>query len=142
MTTTEAQIAGYIEQQIDRQLVALERTLNYVGEQCVNAARASNGYTDRTHNLRSSVGYVLVRDGKVVTQSTFSSLAGGAEGSSTGKTYAMELARKYPRGYALIVVAGMNYAAYVSAKGRDVLDSAELLAERLVPAMLKQLGLK
>ena len=36
----------------------------------------------------------------------------------------------------------MRYASFVSAKGYDVLDSAELLAERLVPDMLKRLGLK
>ena len=32
----------------------------------------------------------------------------------------------------LIVVAGMNYAAYVQRKGYDVLTSSELLAEQLV----------
>ena len=35
----------------------------------------------------------------------------------------------------------MKYAAYVSAKGRDVLDSAEQLAERVLPMMVRQLGL-
>lgn len=142
MTTTESEIAGYIERQIERQLAVIERTLNYIGEQCVNAAKASNGYKDRTGNLRSSTGYILVCDGRVVRQSKFDPVSGGAEGGKSGEEYAKKLAMNYPNGYALIVVAGMNYAAYVSAKGRDVLDSAELLAERLVPQMLHQLGLK
>jgi len=64
----------------------------------------------------------------------------GKDGSSKGAAYVKSLARKFPQGICLIVVAGMNYASYVSAKGLDVLDSSELLAERLVPQMLKQLG--
>lgn len=142
MTTTEAEIASCIERQIERQIAVIERTLNYIGEQCVNAARDSDGYKDRTGNLRSSTGYILVRDGRVVRQSKFDPVSGGSEGGKSGEEYARKLAMDYPDGFALIVVAGMNYAAYVSAKGRDVLDSAELLAERLVPQMLKQLGLK
>ena len=42
---------------------------------------------------------------------------------------------KYPKGLVLIVVAGKNYAAYVEAKGYNVLSSAELMAENI----LKQL---
>ena len=38
------------------------------------------------------------------------------------------------------MVAGMRYAAYVSASGRDVLDSAELRANQLVPQLLGQLA--
>ena len=76
----------------------------------------------------------------MVRQSKFVPISGGTDGSNSGKAFASELARKYPKGYVLIVVAGMKYAAYVSAKGRDVLDSAELLADQLVPKMLKQLG--
>ena len=41
--------------------------------------------------------------------------------------------------YALVVVAGMNYAAYVEAKGYNVLSSAEHLAERELPRMLDKL---
>ena len=70
-TTPQGRIEAYIKQQLERQLAVIEYNLNYVGEMCVNAARASSGYTDRTHNLRSSTGYVVVRDGKVVRQSKF-----------------------------------------------------------------------
>jgi hypothetical protein len=34
----------------------------------------------------------------------------------------------------------MNYAAYVERNGYNVLTSAELLADELVPKLLKQLG--
>lgn len=140
-TTPQGRIEAYIKQQLERQLAVIEYNLNYVGEMCVNAARASSGYTDRTHNLRSSTGFVVVRDGKVVRQSKFEPISGGTEGSNSGKAFAAELTRKYPKGYVLVVVAGMKYAAYVSAKGRDVLDSAEQLAERVLPMMVRQLGL-
>ena len=44
----------------------------------------------------------------------------------------------YPQGLALIVCAGMNYAAYVeNIHHRDVLTSAELVAESLAEKLLK-----
>mgnify|MGYP006872978794 CR=1 FL=1 len=141
-TTPMSQIDKYIKQQLERQERALIRTLSYVGERCVNEARAYNGkaYTDQTGNLRSSVGYVVAVDGKIRSSSTFETVLNGDEGGKTGKAYAKELVSKYPQGAVLIVVAGMNYAQYVSAKGYNVLSSAELLAEQLVPTLLKQLG--
>ena len=107
----------------------------------LNAARSSKDYKDQTGNLRSSLGYVVAVDGRVADISSFEVVKKGQEGAKTGADYARKLARKYPKGIVLIVCAGMNYAAYVNSK-RDVADSAELLADRLVPKMLKQLGLK
>ena len=53
----------------------------------------------------------------------------GSEGSRLGKVLAEERAKKYSNGYALIVVAGMNYAELVEARdNKSVLASAELLA--------------
>ncbi|MGV4578106.1 hypothetical protein ACQ1R5_10635 [Ornithobacterium rhinotracheale] len=46
---------------------------------------------------------------------------------------------KYPRGYVLVVVAGMNYALYVESKGYNVLSTAEQLAEREVPRLLNEI---
>ena len=46
---------------------------------------------------------------------------------------------KETKGVALVVVAGMNYAAYVEARGKNVLSSAEHLAERELPRMLEKL---
>lgn len=74
--------------------------------------------------------------------SSFDVVKEGVEGAKGGKEYAMKLVRDFPKGIVLIVVAGMNYASHVSAKGYDVLDSSELLAEKLVPQMLRKLGFK
>lgn len=139
-TTPEAEINAYIEQQIERMIDALIRTLQYVGERCLNAARRTNSYTDRTGNLRSSLGYVIVVDGKIAYESDFEVVKKGKTGAKNGAKFAKEVARQFPEGVVLIVVAGMKYAAYVSAKGYDVIDSAELLADKLVPQMLGQLG--
>ena len=106
--------------------------LQYVGESCVRHARNHGSYTDRTGNLRSSVGYVIVDNGKVVERSEFRPVKDAPEGGKTGLNYARKLASRYPHGVALIVVAGMKYAAYVQRKGYDVIASSELIAERLI----------
>ena len=156
-TTPQGHIAAYIDKQVAKYEKLLLNNLHYVGEQCVKAAQKLPSpqflnrsrqeipphqphYIDWTGNLRSSIGYVIVRGGNIVTQSGFKSTKGGDEGAAEGKAYAEQLAAKFPHGIALVVVAGMNYAAYVSAKGYDVLDTAELLAEKLVPQMMRQLS--
>ena len=63
---------------------------------------------------------------------------GGAESLE----FAKKLAAGHVKGITLIVVAGMNYADNVEALNYDVLTSAELLAEQLVPQILEKLGLK
>lgn len=140
--TPMQEIDDYIEQQMKRITDALVYNLKYVGEQCLNVARQSQAYRDQTGNLRSSVGYVLAMDGKIIEQSTFEVVKNGAAGARSGIQYAKEVVRQFPEGIVLVVVAGMNYASHVSAKGYDVLDSSELLAEKLVPQMLRKLGFK
>ena len=135
--TPMSEIDRYTEEQLERLKQVLFRNLMYIGETVLNRARSTNSYKDRTGNLRSSIGYV---DGRIIRTSAFQTVKQGKEGSSTGSAYVKRLVRQFPKGICLIVVAGMNYAAYVSAKGLDVLDSSELLAERLVPRLLKQLG--
>lgn len=131
---------AYIEQQIKRIMDAVIYNLQYVGERCLNAARETNSYKDQTGNLRSSLGYVIAMDGKIVYQSDFEIVKNGKQGAKSGIQFAKEIVRQFPEGIVLVVVAGMEYAALVSATGRDVIDSAELLADKLVPQILKQLG--
>ena len=155
--TVESEVASRIDEQVRRIDKAILYNLSYVAEQVVNHARSlpspnpafmkqpipphQPNYIDWTANLRSSIGYVIARDGEVVRMSDFSVVRNGTEGSNKGRDYARQLAARFHSGYVLIVVAGMDYAFYVKKKGYDVIDSAELLAERLVPKMLKQLKL-
>lgn len=140
--TPPAQIDRFIEAKVERLKTALVYNLCAIGEQVLNAARLTNSYKDQTGNLRSSIGYVVAVDGEIVQMSSFDVVKEGGEGAKGGKAYAMQLVRDFPKGIVLIVVAGMNYASYVSAKGYDVLDSSELLADKLVPQMLGKLGFK
>lgn len=138
--TPMSEVEAYLDEQIEKIEQLIIYNLSYVGEQCLTEARNTNSYKDQTGNLRSSIGYTIVKDGRVIRQSDFAVVRKGSEGKSEGEQFARSLASKFPEGIVLIVVAGMNYASYVSAKGYNVLDSAELLADRLVPSILKQLG--
>lgn len=126
---------------IDR---ATFEALSHLGEECVNRARDIKppiGFMDRTGNLRSSMGYAIAKDGNIVKYSNFNVIEGGGEGATKGRNLTKTIAGEYPAGWVLIVVAGMNYAVYVEAKGRDVLSSAEHFAEsevKVVMSMLKK----
>lgn len=122
---------------------AVVRTLMYCGEQIVNKVRDGSkpkSYKDQTGNLRSSTGYILTYDGKVISKSSFASVQNGSNGSKEGEDFAKRLADQHDKGFALIVVAGMEYAVYVEDRGYDVLMSGELLANDIIPRMLKQLN--
>lgn len=120
---------------------AIIRTFQYIAEVLVREARMKGDYIDQTGNLRSSIGAIILLDGQVVSRSGFEVVMGGSSGANEGLTYAQEIAAAYPRGIALVVVAGKDYAAHVAARGRDVLSSAVLKAEDIVPRMMRQLNL-
>lgn len=119
------------------------RTLSYLGEQCVRKVRDRKGedsWYDQTGNLRSSVGYVIAHNGKILQYSEFNQVKDGAEGVLQGKQLAEQLVKTYSSGYALIIVAGMNYAEYVEAHDdKDVLASTELWARQQTPKMMDKL---
>ena len=117
--------------------------LNYVGLECVKEARTGRLYKDQTSNLRSSTGYAVVYNGKIQHMSSFPKIKNTAQkGKMEGKRLLMSLIAEEQSGLALIVVAGMGYAKYVEAKALNVLNSAEDLAKKLVPEMLREAGLR
>ena len=140
--TPMSEIDRYTEQKLKGLEQAVIRTLAYCGELCLNVARSTNSYKDQTGNLRSSIGYVVAVDGRIVSKSSFETVKEGGQGSKQGAAFAKQLVRRFPKGICLIVVAGMEYAVHVKNRGYDVLDSSELTADRIVPSMLKQLGFK
>ena len=90
-------------------------------------------FIDLYGSLRSSVGYVIAKDGEIVKKGGFHVVKDGKDGAQDGEAYAESLASRYPHGIVLILVAGMIYAARVQNEyGYDVLTSAELLADKLV----------
>lgn len=113
-----------------------------IGEGAVKIARENGSYHDITGNLRSSIGYVILVDGKVVTNGTpvrYSGAKGnGEKGEAAANELLQKLKSKYPWGIVLILCAGMEYAAFVeNVRGKDVLTSAEHLAESLMKQLLK-----
>lgn len=129
-------IDAYIDRMVSEIDVKIVRKLLEVGERCVNRARITEekgkDYTDKSGNLRGSVGYILVANGVIINEGGFEPVKGATEGPEAGRNLAHRLVKDYPQFYVLIVVAGMQYASFVSDKGYDVLDSAELLAEKLL----------
>lgn len=119
--------------------------MQYIGEECVRVAREKGTYNDITGNLRNSIGYVLVKNGAVISKNFEAKVQSKVESSANGKgvlegeALAMELASRVGKGYALIVVAGMHYAHYVETLDKDVLDSAERWADQNVPRILQKL---
>jgi len=114
--------------------------LQELGERCVTHARDVSpeiGFKDQTGNLRSSIGYVIFRDG-VAIRDNYTQVLTGAEGVEAGRRLAEQIGTG-TEGLTLVVTAGMGYSVYVEAKGRDVLASAETLAQRELPRMLDEL---
>jgi hypothetical protein len=135
---------------ISRKKQTIIRMIAWLGERCVIHARTLPSppvekrkgphkphYIDDTQALRNSIGYVISADGEIVSEN----FTANGEGDRAAK-FARKQAAKFPDGIALIVVAGAKYAAYVSALGYDTIDSAEDLAEREMPRILRQLGFK
>lgn len=104
--------------------------LSMLGEQCVVKVRdrsASESWHDQTGNLRNSIGYVVLNNG----QETSAGYQQGTTGGEHAQVYAEGLKRQYNKGLAMVVVAGMDYAAHVeSIENKDVLASTQLWAER------------
>ena len=119
-------------------------TLNFVGLKTVKAIREGeiSNWKDDTGNLRSSIGYLVLSNGKVVGRNFALVNNRGEEGLKRAKEFAQELAGQYPRGYVLIIVAGMDYASYVEdIDGKVVLAGSERFARDTLESILKDSGL-
>lgn len=123
----------------EKQKGVIVNRLNRIGEKCVNVARNlpsptaeaagkkhQPNYIDWTGNLRHSISYLVGLDGEIKN----SDIRNDKIKESPSKNLSEETANKVlsdsGKGIILIMVAGMDYAPYVSKKGYDVLDSAVL----------------
>ena len=134
---------GNVNRKVDRFVLNIEQriiwTLAMVGEQFVNDARnktpAEGSFTDQTGDLRSSIGWVVARDGNILTAKFEGKTA---EGRAQGHKIADEVLRQYSKGFILIVVAGMEYAAAVESKGKDVITGSIPAAKELLKRKIKE----
>lgn len=103
--------------EIDRDIL---ESLQQAGEDFVNSARSmgksQGGFGDVTGNLRSSIGYVIRRDGEII----HGDFNGTPEGVAAAKKTVDEVEKH--EGFQLIGVAGMDYASAVESKGYNVIS--------------------
>ena len=127
---TKLDISKFVgERLVNMEQVIVDRFIN-IGLQFVRDARIKADFKDRTGNLRSSIGFLVLKDGQVVREDFEQSNAGTDK--QTGINQGLEFAQQIPeleKGVSLVVVAGMQYAVYVEAMGYDVLTGSSLEAE-------------
>lgn len=145
---SNGQIREMLTERLKRIDTAILTRMQYIGESFVKNAREKAEFTDRTGNLRNSIGYIILKNGTQMYEN-FRRTAnvqveiksgrnrgqkrntrGGKRGVEAAKDVATAAAAKFQNGYVLIVVAGMEYAAYVEAKGYDVLTASSEIAKR------------
>lgn len=117
--------------------------LQRAGEEFVKIAREKGKYQDRTGNLRSSIGYVIVGGGKILSENFELSSGKGTDkitGKQTAKRLTSELALLYPKGFVLVGVAGMKYAAIVEGmENKDVISMAQTETDEYIKKQSKTL---
>ncbi len=118
------------------------QAMAFLGMKCVNYARSISpdiGFTDRTGNLRSSIGFKVFVGGNAV-QEDYRQVLDGSDGMAKGKALADSVgARCGEHQILLVVTAGMEYAVYVESKGRQVITSSEQMAMQEWPSMKQRI---
>ena len=131
------EINTYLLNYNKRIISALIYGLEYLIAELSNHAKSNAGYQDRTSNLKSSIGGMVLQDGKPVTYRGFESEGSADIGSQTGLEFINSLIKDYSQGLVIIVVAGMDYATYVeNYYGLNVLKKTELRMQTELPKML------
>lgn len=118
----------------------LSMALPELGEKAVTFSKNNKGYQDQTANLKNSISFAVFHDGKQITKSigegynaTYKDRHNKEHNnpytkgevmqmrSSALDEYALRPGVVAPKGYTIIVVAGMEYGKYVEDKGYNVL---------------------
>lgn len=128
---------------------AITQMMSVVGVKGVNHARLQGAYTDQTGNLRNSTGYLIVRNGSILKEDFQKTVSGSVpttvDGVAVGRNLAYEIAADFSnfRGWALIIVAGMSYAASVEyLHGKNVLAETEIYIRELLGSEIIKLKSK
>lgn len=122
----------YFQQQVE---LAMKSLLQEFGEELVAFAKDTHTYTDRTGNLTNSISYAIVRHKEILYYNEVQR----EEANAAALKVAMKMAESLSDAYSLIVVAGMNYAAFVESRGYNVILPAELKAKQEFTSKVKPL---
>lgn len=133
MANVKLQIRGReaLQQKLNEKREQLIKVLNVrlmqLAEEAVTYSKDNKGYQDRTANLKNSISFALYLDGEIVTSKIGAipkaeEVIGGQDAVGEAlQNYAQQEGVIAPKGYSLIIVAGMNYGKYVEDKGYNVL---------------------
>lgn len=133
MANVKLQIRGReaLQQKLNEKREQLIKALNVrlmqLAEEAVTYSKDNKGYQDRTANLKNSISFALYLDGEIVTSKIGAipkaeEVVGGQDAVGEAlQNYAQQDGVVAPKGYSLIIVAGMNYGKYVEDKGYNVL---------------------
>lgn len=119
------------------------RELTVIAEEACNMARDtypsrdSGGYDDHTRNLRGSIGFKIFFESKEVTSGGFDG-RGSAEGESAAQTALGKLDTKSSL-WEIVVVAGMEYARYVEAKGYNVISFVQGFLDEQIKKLIQDI---
>jgi len=135
-----AAIQKEIEQAVQKYKLEVIQAYRDAATVWMERARAKTkiqgGFGNITFNLRSSIGFLLLDDGREIAIE-FETVGPGEAGAATGMAYARELAGSYTDGIALICVAGEDYAAAVESRGYDVITGSSLYIEQDLADLLE-----
>lgn len=131
-----------VQAKVDNIVQATINRFIRVGLQFVRNARNNGNYNDITGNLRSSIGFIVLNGTKVVYQDfrpagkrgmstpRYGTQARGSSGMTEARKAADDAKSRVKLGaVTLIVVAGMDYASAVEARGKDVLTGSSQQAK-------------
>ena len=133
MANVKLQIRGReaLQQKLNEKREQLIKALNLrlmqLAEEAVIYSKDNKGYQDRTANLKNSISFALYLDGEIVVSKIGAipkaeEVVGGQDAVGEAlQNYAQQEGVISPKGYSLIIVAGMNYGKYVEDKGYNVL---------------------
>mgnify|MGYP003370217572 FL=1 len=141
MTTSASALDAFLQRAARKIQENVLKALSKLGDESVVRIRnryAKESWIDHTGNLRSSIGFAVYEQGSKYMESAFSQVLSGTDGSTKGKKMINDLAKEYSRVYALVVVAGMEYAGEVEAlESKDVLASTKIWATSIVERRVK-----
>lgn len=142
------EIQEMLEEYSKETLLEIIDKLDVIGIACMNEAKQNGDYQDHTQNLRNSIEYAVVYEGKIV------------RGGGKQNEFLLEAIRDKGKGtdeLFLVLAAGMEYASYVefghyywkslgegfgyteaTSKPYNVIASAELLMDKLVNELYEE----
>jgi hypothetical protein len=123
---TNADIDAFAMSRYEEAENRLIEAMKFVGEGFVKEARAmtkeQGGFGDVTGNLRSSIGYVITKNGKIIEEVVYRSDKGTDRNTGVNVTKQFFRDVSSDEGLMLYGVAGMDYAAEVESRGYNVIS--------------------